>query len=75
MLPYVDMPVQSSFPPDTRDDVQIVAIFRDGHTHLPHGDFKLQVGDRLLVVASPEGHERLAQHLAPLTRSEVIYPE
>ncbi len=73
--PYVGMSVQSSLLQDTQDGVQIVAIFRDGHTHLPHGDFKLRVGDRLLVVASPEGQERLAPHLTPLTRSEVIYPD
>jgi len=73
--PYVDMSVQSPFLLDGQDDVQIVAIFRDGHTHLPHGDFKLRVGDRLLVVASPEGQKRLTQHLTPLTRNEVIYPE
>jgi CIC family chloride channel protein len=73
--PYVDMSVQSPLLLDGQDDVQIVAIFRDGHTHLPHGDLKLRAGDRLLVVASPEGQDRLAQHLTPLTRSEVIYPE
>jgi chloride channel protein, CIC family len=42
--PYVDMSVQSPFLLDSQDDVQIVAIFRDGHTLLPHENFKLRVG-------------------------------
>ncbi len=73
--PYVDMSIQSPFLLDGQDDVQIVAISRDGHTHLPHTNCKLRAGDRLLVLASPEGQERLAQHFTPLIRSEVIYPE
>jgi chloride channel protein, CIC family len=69
---YVGMSAQSPFVLDSQDDVEIVAIFREGHTYLPHANLELRAGDRLLVVASAEGKGRLAPHVTPLSPSQVI---
>jgi trk system potassium uptake protein TrkA len=42
----------------------IVAIIRDGHVVVPGGQDRLQVADRLIVIAHPEQHEDLLRTLA-----------
>jgi Trk K+ transport system NAD-binding subunit len=69
---YVSKPIQMYFSLNKRDEVEIVSVFRQGYTLLPHADLVLRAGDRLLAIASPEGRERLAQHLTPLSQGQVI---
>jgi CIC family chloride channel protein len=71
--PYVGQPIQTYFSLNRRDEVEIIAIFRRGHTHVPHAHLVLLAEDRLLAIASPLGKEQLAQHLAPLSQSQVIH--
>jgi len=59
---YVGQPAHEPFPPAASNDSELVAVFRDGHTLLPHGGLKLRRGDRLLAIASPECRDRLRDH-------------
>jgi TrkA-C domain len=65
--PCRDKPIESCFLLDHGNDVETVAVFRQEHTFLPHPDLKLQVGDRLLIISTPQAREQLAQHFAPLS--------
>jgi CIC family chloride channel protein len=65
--PYVGQSVQKSFPVDGQEDLEVVAIFREGNTLLPHSGIILQANDRLLVLASQEAWSRLELHLSPPT--------
>jgi CIC family chloride channel protein len=62
---YVSQSVQKVFPVDGQEDLEVVAIFREGNTLLPHSGIILQADDRLLVLASQEAWSRLEQHLSP----------
>jgi Trk K+ transport system NAD-binding subunit len=48
---------------DRLEEVEVVAGFRKGHLLLPSSEQKLQAGDRLLAIVSPEGRERLVQFI------------
>ncbi|NOZ57718.1 MAG: chloride channel protein [Calditrichaeota bacterium] len=48
------------------EDSEIVAVFRDGHTLLPHEDLVLEAGDSILAIVPAEGRARLEGHLTPL---------
>jgi CIC family chloride channel protein len=63
--PYVGQSVRKSFPEDGQEDLEVVAIFRQGNTILPHSGIILQADDRLLVLASQEAWSRLEPHLSP----------
>ena len=45
-------------------EFEFVAIFRDGSVLLPHADTRLQVGDRVLLIASQGSREFLGKQLA-----------
>jgi CIC family chloride channel protein len=62
--PYVGKSVQENFPVADQEDLEIVAVFREGHTLLPHSDLVLKPEDRLLVIAKEEVWKRLESHLA-----------
>jgi CIC family chloride channel protein len=62
--PYVGRSVKESFPIDGQEDLEVVAIFREGNTLLPHSGIILQAEDRLLVLASQEAWKRLELHLS-----------
>jgi CIC family chloride channel protein len=64
--PYVGKSVQENFPVADQEDLEIVAVFREGHTLLPHSDLVLKAEDRLLVLTTEESWKRLESHLAPL---------
>ena len=70
--PYVGKPLQTYFSLYREDEVEIAAVFRQGHTHAPHADLVLRAGDRLLATPSQRGQEQLAQQLAPLALGQVI---
>jgi len=58
--------IQESFPLDDQEVLEVVAIFRQGHTLLPHSGLVLKAADRLLVLTTEEVWKRLESHLAPL---------
>ncbi len=64
--PYVGKSIQEAFPLDGQEDLEIVAVFRQGHTLLPHSGLVLKAADRLLVLTTEELWKRLESHLAPL---------
>jgi len=63
---FVNKRFSVCFPVANQDDVELIAVLRRGHTLLPHTNVRLQAGDRLLVIVSPEGREQLAPHLTSL---------
>jgi len=67
--PFVSKRIALCFPEATQDDLELVAVFRENHTLLPHTNVRLRAGDRLMVVASPKGQERLAFHLSALAKA------
>ncbi len=44
-------------------EFSIVAVFREGHTLLPHAGLTLRSGDRVLVLAPSEARDRIRRHL------------
>jgi hypothetical protein len=54
--PHVGMRVQ-----------EIVAIFRQGHTLLPHAGLVFEPEDRMMAVTTPGAWEKLADHFSPYT--------
>jgi chloride channel protein, CIC family len=65
--PHVGMRVQEIFPADKRDDMEVVAIFRQGHTLLPHAGLVFEPEDRMMAVTTSGAWERLADHFSPYT--------
>ena len=65
--PYVGKAIQEIFPLDDQEDLEIIAVFRQGHTLLPHSGLVLKREDRLLVLTTEEVWRKLLEsHLAPL---------
>jgi CIC family chloride channel protein len=60
---YVGQPSTGPFPPAAENDSVLVAVFRDGHTLLPHPGLQLRKGDQLLAIASAEWRDRLQEHI------------
>jgi CIC family chloride channel protein len=48
------------------DRFELVAVFRQGHTILPHSTLAFQAGDRLLCLADQEIWDQLAPNFSPL---------
>jgi CIC family chloride channel protein len=65
--PWVGMPLNTNAPETDADDVEIVAVIRQGHTLLPHADMHFQADDEVLVLTSPQAWERLTPHLMPVS--------
>jgi CIC family chloride channel protein len=69
---YVGKPIQNYFSLNKRDEVEIVNIFRQGHTLLPHDNLVLNSGDRILAIVSPQGKENLSRHITPLLQDQIV---
>ncbi|MGH7802224.1 MAG: TrkA C-terminal domain-containing protein [Thermodesulfobacteriota bacterium] len=54
----VNMPIKSDCLNSGDEDVQMVAILRENKVHLPHPEMKLQAGDRLMLITSPDAWGR-----------------
>ncbi len=59
--------VQEIFPTGAREEMEVIAVFRQGHTLLPHAALVLQPEDRLLAIAAPAAWQRLAEHFTPFS--------
>ncbi|MCG6917940.1 MAG: chloride channel protein, partial [Deltaproteobacteria bacterium] len=66
--PYVGRSVEENFPQTAKEDFEVVAVFRQGHTLLPHSGLILKPEDRLLVITTEEVWKKLEFHLAPLVQ-------
>jgi CIC family chloride channel protein len=69
--PYVGKSVQENFLVADQESFEIVAVFRQGHTLLPHSGLLLKPEDRLLVITTEEVWKRFESDLAPLAMSPV----
>jgi CIC family chloride channel protein len=65
--PFVGKPVRQIFPLGEREEMDVIAIFRQGHTLIPHGALVLQPEDRLLAIATAATWEKLAEHFSPFS--------
>ena len=63
---HIDRPIQEALSVTDPDELEIVALFRLGHTLLPHGELELQAGDQVLAIASPQAWGQLMAQLSPL---------
>jgi CIC family chloride channel protein len=61
--PYKGKQIASCFPFAGMNDVEIVAVFRQGQTLLPHSGLTLQAEDQLLIIASHQDLDRLSKDL------------
>jgi len=61
--PYVGKAIQESFPVDDQEDLEVVAVFRQGHTLLPHSGLVLKAADRLLVLTTLDAWRELEPQL------------
>ncbi len=66
---YVGKHMAICFPAGRDEDLELIAVFREGHTLPPHTNVRLQAGDTLFVVASAKGQEQLASHLSALAKA------
>ncbi len=57
---YIGKPVTTCFPVKWDNDAQVIAVLREGTTLLPHVQIKLEIDDRILVIASEEA---LREHM------------
>jgi chloride channel protein, CIC family len=73
--PYVGKPIQAYFTSNKRDEVEVLAIFRQGETLLPHNNLILKPGDRILAIVSKKGKEILAQNISPLLQNQIIHSD
>ncbi len=65
--PWVGQSVHSDCLVEARDDIEIMAILRQGQMLLPHPDTVLRAEDQLLVITSSQARARLAEHLTLLS--------
>ncbi len=72
--PWVGSPLQSCLPADAVDEVEIVAVFRQGQTLFANPDLKLRAGDRLLCIALADAWDGLQQHLSAIAPGERYDP-
>lgn len=64
---YVGMRVQEVFPAENREELEVVAVFRQEHTMLPHAGLIFQPDDRVMAVTTPAAWEGLADDFSPYT--------
>lgn len=64
--PWVGQPIGAKCRESLGPENEIIAVLRGERLLLPHADRRLQSGDHLLTIVSPEATEQLEQHLAPL---------
>jgi CIC family chloride channel protein len=69
---YVARPIRANFALDDQDELELVAVFRDGHTFLPHPEVELQAGDRLLLITTPQAWNQRKAHFTPLTEASQV---
>ncbi|MEJ2261838.1 MAG: chloride channel protein [Anaerolineales bacterium] len=72
---YVAKPIRVNFSLDDQDDLELVAVFRDGHTFLPHPEVKLQAGDRLLLITTPQAWNQRKGHFTLLSQVSQVFME
>jgi CIC family chloride channel protein len=66
---FVGKKVKEIFPAVESGDLRVVAVFRQGHTLLPHAAVVLQPEDRLMAIASQAAWDKLAEHFSPFSFS------
>lgn len=54
---------------DQFDEVTFAAILRDGETILPRGDTRIESGDKVVLIGTPEGIDRFAAVMDPESAS------
>ncbi len=65
--PLAGRTLADSFPDPAEDGQEVVAVFRQNHTLLPHKDLRLAENDSVLLILSPDQWAQLSKVLAPLT--------
>lgn len=63
--------IQQSYDEVKGRPLEIIGVVRGGEAILPARDTVLQKGDQLLIVGSPQAHERLAGHVAPINPEKI----
>jgi CIC family chloride channel protein len=59
---FINQPIFTAFPPNDRNDVNVIAIFRHGHMLLPQSSLKLRAVDQLLAIVSHNGKDSLSNN-------------
>ena len=70
--PLIGKTVNDLIPEDKGNQQEIVAIFRDGHTIIPHPNVQLMLDDRILMMVGPLYWDKLENFLTPLKPTEII---
>jgi hypothetical protein len=63
--PWVGKPISSGCQKDLENEMEIIAILRDGQILMPYPDMLLKAEDRILAITSPHLKKRLERHLGP----------
>jgi hypothetical protein len=64
---FVGKLAKEIFPVGEKEELEVIAIFRQGHTLLPHAAVILEAEDRLLAIATPAAWEKLEEHFSPFS--------
>jgi CIC family chloride channel protein len=70
--PFVGQPLKTAFSEIEDGNLEIIAIFRQGHTLLPNPDLLLKPEDRILVITREETWKQLDAHLMPIVAPATI---
>ncbi|GBD39789.1 H(+)/Cl(-) exchange transporter ClcA [bacterium HR37] len=70
--PWIDKSLDSISlsTPEMNKEVEIIAILRKGQLLFPHPDNRLQKGDQLLIIASPQSWEWITSYLTPISNAK-----
>ena len=63
--PWVGEPISSGCQKELENQMEIIAILRDGQILMPYPDMLLKAEDRILAIISPHLRKRLERHLGP----------
>jgi CIC family chloride channel protein len=70
--PLIGKTIAELVPKSEENKQEIVAIFRDGHTIIPHPNVRVKLDDRILMIVGSHYWEEIEHSLTPLTPITVI---
>ncbi len=68
--PYAHQPIERLFQDIPHEEGEVVAIFHDGHTLIPHANMRLEIDDLVLFILSRNVWDRIASQFTPLAPSK-----
>ena len=65
--PWVGKPFTQSNLNNYENEIEVIAVLREGHVIFPTTDNILKEGEQILIVSSPQSWEWIKEYLIPLS--------